>query len=62
LSSAGAPARFQNIGVVKPGDGAKMQQRPVDLPKFDSRQGIPPIDLDPASGRTRIRGNIQLID
>ncbi|HSI06867.1 MAG: FecR domain-containing protein [Myxococcota bacterium] len=63
LSSAGAPARFQNIGAVKPGDGAKMQQRPVNnLPKFDSRQGIPPIDLDPASGRTRIRGNIQLID
>ncbi len=63
LSPTGAPARFQSIGAVKPNDGAKMQKRPGNnLPKFDSRQGIPPIDLDPAQGRTRIRGNIQLID
>lgn len=60
-----APQRFQGLGGIKPaggGGGNKLQQAAPNLPRLDSRQGIPPIDLDPASGRTRIRGNIQLID
>ncbi len=62
LNAASAPSRFTAISnVSRPARDAKGPAAP-NLPKFDSRQAIPPIDLDPASGRTRIRGNIQLID
>jgi hypothetical protein len=61
LNAANAPARFHGISVAKPEGGAKMQAVP-NAPRFDSRLSIPPIDLDPASGRTRIRGTIQLQD
>lgn len=59
LNAASAPARFSGLGGVKPATGTSTR---TTVPKFDSRLTIPPIDLDPASGRTRIRGNIQLLD
>lgn len=61
LNAAGAPARFQGIGGVRPSGGGA-SDAPANLPRLDSRLTVPPIDLDPAAGRTRIRGRIQLLD
>jgi hypothetical protein len=66
LNSLSAPSRFSSISQNLPGHGktgttVTHQQALPQIPQFDSRQGIPPIDLDPATGRSRIRGVIQLI-
>lgn len=61
LGAGGAPLRLQGLSNLRPEGGAK-SARTTNAPRFDSRLGIPPIDLDPATGRTRIRGSIQLQD
>lgn len=66
LNAQSAQARFSTISPQLPSATTTTtvthQPQLPQLPQVDSRQGIPPIDLDPASGRSRLRGIIQLVN